>query len=189
MKFFSKLFGSKQTNSNNIVQATETNTHEAMPDNLFRDLFADTQQPTSSNASTMKNNRLQDFLGADYNAKGFSDGYEYHSTELLEHKIHIFKAEFRQILDETIDQRKQDVFLLRNQLIETRGLSERLIEQIELRIAEFKDVIAKLQREKEFSVEDEGLVMKTIHQYREGYLRGCRDWHEVKLFAQSTGLF
>lgn len=190
MNFLRKFFGNKSNTATTILSPTlDTTAEQDIPSNLLQDLFADHQPPAINTPSTQQISKLQEFLELNYSISGFADGYEHHSTELLDRKISIFKAEFRQIVSETIDSRRQEVFQLRNQLIDTRGLSERLVEQTELRIAELLEVISKLEKEKEFSAEDEGLVMKSIHQYREGFLRGCTDWHEAKLFAQSTGLF
>ncbi|MBK6990034.1 MAG: hypothetical protein IPH33_18365 [Bacteroidetes bacterium] len=63
------------------------------------------------------------------------------------------------------------------------GLSERLVEQVELRIAELKEIVVKLEKEKELSAFDEGLIMKSINQYKEGFLRGSKDYHEDKVFC------
>jgi hypothetical protein len=190
MKLFNKFFGLQPKPTTNLsTSPIEFPAQEEIPSDLLKNLFSDNEPPTKTTSSEMKTSRLQDFLKINYSTLGFSDGYESHSTDLLARKISILKSEFRQIIDESIDNRKQEVFQLRNQLIETRGLSDRLVEQLELRIQEIKEVVAKLEREKELSSEDEGLVMNAIHQYHEGFLRGCKDWHEAKLFAQSTGLF
>jgi hypothetical protein len=189
MKFLNKFFGSNPSTTNTNVQLVEESTQQESHSNKLQQLFMDNEPPSISPSMTNKRNKLQEFLDADYSTRGFADGYEHHNTELLDQKVLIFKSEFRQIVDEEIDLRKQEVYKLRNQLIETHGLSERLMEQLKLRIDEYKDVISKFELEKQLSAEDEGLIMNSIHKYREGYIRGCKDWHEVKLFAQSTGLF
>lgn len=190
MKFFNKIFGLKSTPmTTTSTPSAAVSLQDEIPSDLLKDLFSDNEPPTKTTPTEIKTSRLQDFLKINYSTLGFGDGYENHSTDLLDRKISILKSEFRQIIDESIDNRKQEVFQLRNQLIETRGLSDRIVEQLELRIQELKEVISKLEREKELSVEDEGLVMNAVHQYQEGFLRGCKEWHEAKLFAQSTGLF
>lgn len=189
MNFLRKYFGLKPNEETTpSTSSADSTVQDETPSNFFQSLFSDHQPPVINPTPALQKSKLQDFLGLDFSNRGFGDGYEHHSTELLDRKILIYKAEFRQIIDETIDNRKQEVFKLRNQLIETRGLPE-LVEQLELRISELRDVICKLEKEKELSAEDEGMVMKSIHQYREGFLRGCKDWHEAKLFAQSTGIF
>ena len=190
MKLFNKFFGlnSKQS-TNHSTPSVELPIQDEIPSDLLKDLFSDNEPPAKTIPMENKTSRLQEFLKVNYSILGFGDGYENHSTDLLDRKISILKSEFRQIIDESIDKRKQEVFQLRNQLIETRGLSDRLVEQLELRIQELKEVVSKLEREKEMSVEDEGLVINAVHQYQEGFLRGCKEWHEAKLFAQCTGLF
>lgn len=159
------------------------------PNNILEELFVDKTPPVSLKEEEKQPTILQSFLQANYSTLGFQDGYDHHAMEFLTHKLNIFKSEFRNIIDETVDSRNQEIFQLRKQMIETQGLSERLVEQVELRIAELKDIVVKLEKEKELSAFDEGLIMKTIHQYKEGFLRGSKDYHEEKFFASSTGLF
>ncbi len=159
------------------------------PNSILEELFVDKTPPIALKEEEKQPSLLQAFLQENYSVLGFKDGYDHHSMELLAHKLNIFKSEFRNIIDETVDTRNQELFQLRKQKIETHGLSERLVEQVELRIAELKEIVVKLEKEKELSAFDEGLIMKSIHQYKEGFLRGSKDYHEDKLFAQSTGLF
>ncbi|MBK7970963.1 MAG: hypothetical protein IPK08_19710 [Bacteroidetes bacterium] len=191
MNFLKKLFGfgSKNEISNSQVQTpvVETAPVDEVPTDLLSELFVDKTPPVIQQPASKPVSRLQEFINGGYANIGYNDGYSHHNAEFLQQKLAIIRAEFRQIVDEAIDNRRSEIFLLKNQQIETRGLSERLEEQIELRIAEIETNIGKLEREKGFSVEDEGLVMKAIHEYRDGFLRGCKEYQEAKLFAQSTG--
>lgn len=191
MNFLKKLLApmtSKNAPVINTQPAVDTYQDE-MPNNLLKDIFQDNSAPITLKEEDKNPGKLKLFLEDNYSNHGYRDGYEQHSSEFLDQKILIIKAEFRHILDENIDNRNQEVFQLKNQGIETRGLSERLMEQLELRITEIKSVISKLEKEKELSAFDEGLIMKAIHLYKDGFLKGCKDYHEAKLFAQSTGFF
>lgn len=189
MNIFKKIFSSKSVNMNTENSQEVASNMEETPSAFFQDLFVENQKPMENGTVTKPVSRLNEFLSVEYSSIGFTDGYQHHNAELLDNKISILKAEFCQIVDETIDNHRQDIFQLHNQLIETRGLSDRLTEQVELRIKEVKGLISKLEEEKQFSMVEVGLVMKVVYQYKEGFLRGCKDWHEVKLLAQSTGLF
>lgn len=196
MNFFKKLFGfnsksepihAQLQNQPQVIESVPSNEYA---DDLLKGLFVDNTPPAPVQQSVQPSrSKLQEFMQTDFSTDGYNDGYAMHTMEFLQQRLPIIRATFRQIIDEAIDSRKQEIFQLENQEIETRGLSERLTEQIELRVSEIESNIEKLEREKSLSVEDEGLVMKAIHQYREGYMRGCREYQEVKLFAQSTGMF
>ncbi len=189
MNIFKKIFGSKSVNVNTENTQEVASSVEETPSTFFQDLFVENQKPMENSTVTKPVSRLNEFLSIEYSSIGFADGYQHHNAELLDHKISILKAEFCQIVDEAIDNHRQDIFQLHNQLIETRGLSDRLTEQVELRITEVKGLISKLEQEKQSSIMELGLVMKPVFQYKEGFLRGCKDWQEAKLLAQSTGLF
>lgn len=195
MNFFKKLFGfGSKSETINLQPQAQPQPAETVPSNEFADdllkgLFVENTPPPVEQPEQKQLSPLQEFMQADFSSNGYNDGYAMHTTEFLQQKLSIIRASFRQIIDRAIDVRKQEIFQLRNQEIETRGLSERLSEQLDLRISEIEFNIGKLKAEKAYSAEDEGLVMKAIHQYREGYLRGCREYQEAKLFAQTTGMF
>lgn len=193
MNFLRKLFGfGAKTEPSNLqpeTQSVETPPSNEFANDLLKGLFVENTPPPVEQPEQEQLSPLQEFMQTDFSSAGYNDGYAMHTTEFLQQKLSIIRASFRQIIDRAIDVRKQEIFQLRNQVIETRGLSERLSEQLDLRISEIEFNISKLEAEKAYSVEDEGLVMKAIHQYREGYLRGCREYQEAKLFAQTTGMF
>ncbi|MBK7573346.1 MAG: hypothetical protein IPI10_17735 [Bacteroidetes bacterium] len=188
MNWFKRIFARKPEM---IVENTVHTPKEVLdePNSMLEELFVDKTPPIALKEEEKQPTLLQSFLQTNYSTLGFGDGYDHHSMEFLTQKLNVFKTEFRYIIDEGIDCRNQEIFQLRKQMIETRGLSERLVEQVELRIAELKEIVAKLEKEKELSAFDEGLIMKSINQYKEGFLRGSKDYHEEKLFAQATGLF
>ncbi len=189
MNFYQRIFGKKSTPAVSTQEMSDAQTQEDNSFNFYKQLFVENTPPSSMDSAKKKVSKLNEFLATDYSTIGFSDGYELHNKELCDHKKNIIMAEFRQLVDEAIDGHRQDLFQLRNQLIETNGLNDGLTQQLELRIAEIRGLITKLEQEKQLSVEYEGLVIKSIYQYSEGFLRGCTDWHQAKLFAKSTGLF
>jgi uncharacterized membrane protein len=182
------FFRRNKSNDNQVIEPTATDADLPI---VNKDLFSDIHAPTITAVSTSNQgpSQIRSFLNRDYNNIGYTDGYEHHNSETLAQKLLMLKSEFRQIADEAIDERQQEIFQLRKQHVQTRNLSPRLSEQIELQIAEVETKVAKLEQEKALSTEDEGLVMRVIHAYRDGFLRGSQDWHEVSIFARRTGLF
>ncbi len=182
-----KLFRRKKEKVTAPV-TVETTVQENITPEINERIFSDPEPPQNVQEPT-SGSRLKRFLEKQYATIGYTEGYEYHSAEILEQKLKVLLAEFRQVADEAIDLRRQEVFELKKQRIDTRDLSPRLEEQLSLRIAELEANIARLELEKERSVEGEGLVMRCVHAYKEGFLRGNDCWHEIRLFAQPTGLF
>ena len=108
---------------------------------------------------------------------------------MLDNQIKAIKSEFRYFLDQKVDELRQEILKLSDQKINVSGLSDRMTQQLQLRIDLLDVNVLRLDREKEFSSQDEGMVMKCINQYRDGFIRGMETYQEEKIFAGSTGLF
>ncbi len=157
---------------------------------VMKDLFVEDHPPQHMDeADPRTESILKTFLEKNYGVRGFNDGYQSRSKEMLDCNLLRFKAEYRIILDQLIDKKGGEIFSLRNELIISKSLSDRLPDQLQLRIEELQSLINKLEKQKELSIDDEGWVMLPIHNYREGFLRGAQAYQEEKFLASSTGLF
>lgn len=185
MKWLTKLFNRSGNNLNQI--AYQLNADEV---NVLEDLFINNKVPESDSLLTTTNDgSLKDYLEQDFFRKGYEDGYNGHSLELLENKILCMKADFRYNLGLKIDLARQDILKLQNHRINIAGMSERLVLQIDNQINAINFNITELEAEIALSTIDSGHVMISIHHYRDGFLRGAEAYQEEKLIAGSTGLF
>jgi hypothetical protein len=190
MNIFNKLFGKKLNTETNIAnQAYDTNILNSTQD-ILKDLFIDENPPKQTSDTLSKiDNRLKEMLDFNYQQKGFYDGYEFHSTDILENFKKKLRAEFRYMLEQIIDEKKAEIFRLREELINTEGMSARMQKLLENRIAEIEAVISKMESEKALSSQDEGLIMVPIHNYSDGFIKGTEQYLIEKKLASSTGMF
>lgn len=190
MSWFSNVFG--KSNDNNAMVANNPSSGTLTEDNInvLEGLFVNNQPPVElekrqeENSSSLKTYLEQDFL-----RKGFDDGYNGHATELLENKINSMKADFRYNLNLKIDLARQEILKLENHIINVKGMSERLVQQLDNQINALKANMAELEAEIALADIDQGYVMIGIFQYRDGFIRGTEAYQEEKLIAGSTGLF
>lgn len=185
MSWFSKLFSNAGNDSNlNAIQSGDDNV------NVLEDLFVNRKAPEEVDASaSATEGSLKAFLEQDFFRKGYNDGYDGHSFELLENKILSMKADFRYNLGLKIDSARQEILKLDNHRANMDGMSDRLVKQLDNKIAAIRFNITELEAEIALSSLNEGHVMIAIHQYRDGFLRGAEAYQEEKIIAGSTGLF
>jgi hypothetical protein len=108
---------------------------------------------------------------------------------MMNNRIKSMKAGFRYHLDLVIEEKRLSAVQLRTHHIDYDGLSDRMMRRIAVAEEEQMSLMVRLEKEKALSVEEEGWIMKPIHEYRDGFLRGAEAFSEEKLLAGSTGLF
>jgi hypothetical protein len=189
MSWFSNILG--KSNSNDATansQTSDTMTEDSV--DVLEGMFVNNNRPVQENISSADNSSsLRTYLEQDFFHKGFEDGYNGHSAELLENKILSMKADFRYNLSLKIDAARQEILKLENHKINVEGMSERLVKQLTNQVISIKLNITTLEAEIAFSTHNEGHVMISIHQYRDGFIRGTEAYQDEKLIAGSTGLF
>lgn len=189
MNWLSKLLGKSKSNDSTGNTQTSVNNSEdniMVAENLFVDSNAPTQinEPAAEDSSSLKAYLEQDFLH-----KGYEDGYNWHSAELLENKILCLKADFRYNLGSKIDAARQEVLKLENLKTGVDSLSATLVKQMDNQVNLYKFNITELEAEIALSALNEGHVMIAIHNYRNGYIQGTTAYLDEKRIAGSTGLF
>jgi hypothetical protein len=190
MNIWTSIFGKKNTMETNDPNKVNAGANQLQDNNInvMEDLFLDNHPPMQETENT-QHISLSSFLDRDFQRKGYEDGYSWHCGEMLDAQLKAIKSEFRYFLDQKIDELRLEIHKLSGEKINVSGLSERMTQQLQLRI-DLHDVnLQRLEREKEFSCQDEGLVMNAVNHYRDGYLRGMETFQEEKIFAGSTGLF
>jgi hypothetical protein len=190
MNFWSSIFRKKNSGgSNQVINNQMAETDSINNINVMEDLFVDNIPPAQEVTSQTPHISISSFMDRDFHRKGYEDGYSWHSAEMLDNQVKAIKSEFRYFLDQKVDELRQEILKLSHHKINVSGLSERNTQQLQLQIDLYDVNIQRLEREKELSSQDEGLVMKVINQYRDGFIRGMETYQEEKIFAGSTGLF
>ena len=190
---FLSFFSRKRAPDNQDRSANNQNvdTAAAEPEvDVMKDLFVEEHPPQDVvEADPRTESILNVFLEKNYGVRGFNDGYQSRSNEVLENNLLRIKSEYRIILDQMIDKQGGEIFSLRNELIISKSLSERLPDQLKLRIEELQSLISKLENQKELSIDGSGWVSLPIQNYADGFRRGTLAYEDEKFFALSTGLF
>jgi hypothetical protein len=192
MNWISKIFSKRDSaNVNEMIANADTNfTREELMPAITEDLFVDHHAPEFvQNEEKVTGIGIQAFLEQDFHHTGYNDGYNYHNQEIMLNRIKGIKETFRLLIDFTIERKRQKLLELRSHGIEIDGLSERIKRKVEAIETTYRDMIERLDREKERSADEEGWVMKPIYDYRDGFLRGAEQYNEEKIFATSTGMF
>ena len=189
MSLFSKLFGNsskQETHSDN----PQTNMFSDINSDVFENLFINSESPVvEQDAAREEVQSIGSYIEQDFYKKGYEDGYDGHTAEVLEHKIRSIRADFRYQLSIKVDALQQDLVMLGNQKIEIDGMSVALTAQLDNRMNLINKNIQELKTQIELSSVDEGMVMVAIHKYRDGFIKGTGAYQMEKNIGISTGLF
>lgn len=167
-------------------QSEENTSESAVPENLF---VAKDAPMRKEEAADSQGTILTKFLGQNFSRLGYRDGYRYACSDVMDNSLRLIRSEFREIMDHMIEECRETVNQLENQAVELHHISLKAEKKVTIRIGMIKETMAKLEREKEDSSLDEGLNMKVVNQYRDGFLRGVNDNNNELLLMSYNGLF
>lgn len=184
--FFKNLFGNNESAQASVNASENENRSE-----ISEDLFIENEAPENELPATPQKvkSHIARFLDKDFFSLGFQDGYMRRSSALLETTIRKMKADFRLCIDRQSQEINEQVLELEKHLIDINGISEELTDKIMLSKKKFQQDLDRLEKEKQQSAIDEGLVMVAIHQYHEGYYMGLSKYQNENLLIEGTGLF
>ncbi|MBF8149263.1 hypothetical protein ITJ86_05110 [Winogradskyella sp. F6397] len=144
------------------------------------ELFIDNSSPKESREVKKVHSQLiNDYLNKDYYQIGIQEGFSMHSNEAAQSRKQLIKSNFRNLINEIIEENREAIFNLSNSLIEVSDLSTELKDKLENKIEFLKAEIDDLDLQKQLSIEDEGLVMSAIHSYHQGFLSGIKSYLEM----------
>lgn len=187
MKTILSLFDSLRKPSDNSANGYTPNGQTI---DVMEDVFVDNIPPEVEVREPAKPlSPMKKFLDTNYQFKGFNDGYNYHSTDVMNNNLKVIRTEFRQLVDILIDEKQQEIYLTKDSLIESEGISERFQRRLENRIQELEATVRQLTNEKDLSAFGEGFVSAPLSCYQDGFARGLEKYQQEKLLAYSTGLF
>ena len=157
---------------------------------INENLFTDKNPPSEEPQVVVKvESILQNFLDQDFFNNGYQEGYHNHNQDMITSRTKQIKSEFRYIVDQVIETKRTKITELQCQCLDVDEVSDRLRRKLQIHIESTSSSIDKLEKEKELSVGEEGLVMHPIHKYRNGFIRGLELYHEEKFLGESTGFF
>lgn len=184
MSFFN-FFGRNKNNRNSQIsleKIEETDIDEA--------LFVDSNKPMQQlDTPEIVSNPVCLFLERNFESQGYNDGYACPNAELLEISMRRIRSEFRVAVDRCIDKLRTEINELRKDIINTTGISDRLVSQLKEKIVHLEQLLHEWDTQKILSVEDEGMVGPSIYSYHRGFIKGLNRFQEEKHFGNSTGLF
>lgn len=151
-------------------------------------IFVETEEPKAAEIEK-KQSVISLYLCKDYMQKGNYDGYLYPNAELMEASIKKLRSDFRLAVDQVIDEKRSAINELKLHQINTRGISERLEEELNQKSKELENLIHELDTQKILSLENEGLIAGPVNDYRIGFFKGVEQYRQEKLLAGSTRLF
>ena len=190
MSWISTIFGKSNNNGVAINGSDASDGINGDNINVLEGLFVNNQDPSQITETVADSSEsLKHYLEQDFFRTGYEDGYNGHSTELLENKIRSMKADFRYNLNLKIDRYRQETLKCENHKINIEGMSDRLYRQIDNQINAIKVNETELEAEIALATIDQGFVMVGIHQYRDGFIRGTEAYQQEKLIAGNIGLF
>jgi len=176
-------------NTNDMNQINETNMDRNegfIPENLFVEKNAPVRE---SESEAQQSSKLAEFLNRDFRNQGYRDGYRYSNADVMDNAMRLIRCEFREITDHMIEDCRETIGKLQNQGVELKHISLKAEEKVNARIIMIQETIKRLVVEKENSALDEGLIMKAIHLYRDGFIRGVNDNNNELLLMSYNGLF
>lgn len=157
-----------------------------VPEHLFVEKNLPANEPAPE---TQQSSKLAEFLDRDFRTIGYRDGYRYTNADVMDNAMRLIRCEFREIIDHMIEDCRETLSKLQNQAVELRHISVKTEEKVNTRMVLIHETITRLVVEKENSSMDEGLVMKAIHLYRDGFMRGVNDNNDELLLMSYNGLF
>ncbi len=180
MSILSKFFGNKTQTEKQATMIAEPQTTlvETQQENIPPvDIFIDNEAPQSElQVAAETQSKITVFLNRNYHSIGINHGYEYHSQETLETGKKKIRAEFQFIVDQEIEAMSQQKLKMKTLVIDVTKISDEARQKLELTIEEVNISLSKLEKQKEFSAENEGWVMNAIHSYHQGFIQGLNDF-------------
>ncbi len=176
----------RKSEINNTPMSTEENILNIQPS--FELENGDAISQKKSDTQEHKNNVVS-FLGKNFNVMGISDGFEYHTFDLLEIGKKKILTEFQLTLDIEIQHKIDSLLKMKHLLVDVKEISAAAKEKLELTIEELNASVQLLQTQQELSALEEGWVMNAIHAYHQGFIQGLNDYIEGEQFLHSVKNF
>ena len=188
-----KLFRLSQDKA--VSSSVEPDTlHEDNLREVSENIFTDNSAPEPVAAGQSESNALRLFLDTDFYLQGYNDGYDNHSEESCRQKLDCIRHDFVLAVETVIAQKREFAFRLGMHIRNIGESSEVDVAIAQDKIREVNAMIERLHEEKDYALNNglppvQGLVMKPVSLYKNGFLNGLKAYTGEQFFAKSTGLF
>lgn len=190
IKSFTPFFKKSRTTANQFsMENVEREPNSEIT--ISEDLFVDKEEPAMplNKQDKPPESPITGFLGRNYHARGYEDGYRYHSVDVLDNTIRTICTEFNQVLEKMRDEKNGSLSQLRQHAVTIRNVSAREAEKIDARIVDVEEAIRRIEEEMNLSSMKEGLIAMPISLYRDGFFRGLSRYNDETLLLSNGKLF
>lgn len=130
---------------------------------------------------------LGQFLNyTDREKDGRQDGYFMHQSEYLSKKKVGFVSRFHKLIENRIDELKEEKLKCETLLINLTGQESTFVQKLKFRLELCNEYISNLENEKILSMDYDGLVKSVIVPYEVGYDLGMNDYLNDQVFFESN---
>ena len=136
-------------NINDLNLDNPSNMNEGItPKKLFVE-----QVDSSKEGELMPEQRLKitEFLNNDIRSLWYRDGYRYPNAHVIDNAMRLIRSEFREVIDDTVEECRETVGNLPNQTVELNHIALKAEEKVNKRIAVIQETIARLMAKMETS--------------------------------------
>lgn len=192
MDFLKNIFkgrnnGSADTKSHTDYQ-DETPEINDIPD-IDSNLFKEDGEPEKIQPAYKGKSILGEFLEKDFYSMGYNHGYDYPASNIRDSALAKIKSDLLLILEKEIDELNREIINLEIKAININGIYENAAALAEKNIAGKRELILKLNEEKEQCNNGKGLVLSALNNYRSGFEKGFYNYTQESKFTGTTGIF
>jgi|GEM_PF-1244959 len=189
MSIFSRIFN-KNTNvnatSNNTANGESFITSEEPLNIPAQDLFIDNNPPVQyDNTAVKAKTKITAFLENNFLLLGYREGFEHHNSEIFEMGKKKILADFRLLIDQTIESKQSERLKLESHIIDVAQVCGNTEKKLQNTLRDLDRSISVLEKQKELTVDNEGWVMSAIHDYHQGFVKGTSDFLEGERLINS----
>jgi len=180
MNILSRLFGKKQNNEIATAIPSESlfmETNAPADEIINAALHPETEpQPAPVSPKGFVYTRpadIRSFLDKDYRTIGEQDAMLNPTAEMRTHKLDAISKRFRFTIQHVDEQLVAQIKQVQQNLILMADVSPVIAKKSELRLKELQDMVGKLERQAELSVDGEGWIAPVLADYKEGFIAGA----------------
>ncbi len=181
--FFKNIFGRKmnQIESNiskeNFAAPSLENIIEPTRD-VPAELFVDNNSPIEESKSEEIVSETKLFLESNHRESGFADGYQYHSSEIMNSTVNSNASKFRKLMDDEIEKAKSEIVNFRHHFSRVGESFPEILKSLQIGISQKEELIEQFKEQKTLSVEFEGWISHPVNSYKLGFRQGLEAYLE-----------
>lgn len=180
MKFLKKLFGTAQNTENTTPESKADFADEVLKD-IQRDLFVEDTPPYgNAQIDQVELPELERFMKRDFQTQGHSDGYRYHTKDVMEDGKEQIRAEFLDIIHKATGALEEEVLEVHIHIANAEDIDKGLANGLRQQLGKLENDLAKYHSELELAEENKGWIRLAIADYKTGYSKGYHDYLKTR---------